>query len=155
MPLGDNFPPALKEQQINNSISSGKVLKLFCPFTKPPKEKYLLLISINPTVCVFIINSEINLFVQSKYDLQEAQVLIKKNDYNFLDHDSYIACNEVIEYFSLEEIKKQLSQDISRIKGKITPSTRNHILISTNNCRALSKIEKRKIVESMNSIVFD
>ncbi|MBA4318489.1 MAG: hypothetical protein C0412_08815 [Flavobacterium sp.] len=155
MPLGDNFPPALKEQQINNAIVPGQILKLFCSFTKPPKEKYLLLASVNPTVCIFIINTSIHPFIKSKHDLLEAQVLMKKVDYQFLDHDSYIACHELINHFTIEEVKKQLLLDASRIKGRINSITRNNILISVDNCRALPKTDKKIIVNGMNRLVFD
>jgi hypothetical protein len=152
MLLGDDFPPELKDQIIVNSITPGQVLKLFCSFTNPPKEKFLLVVSVNPAICIFIINTSIHPFIKSKYDLLESQVLIKKEDYQFLDHDSYIACHEIINHFSMDEIRKQIQLDISRIKEKINANTRNNILIAIDKCRALSKVEKDIVINGLNSM---
>lgn len=44
------------------------------------------------SVCSVVINSKINTFVLRNEHVKKAQVLIHKNDYKFLSHDSYIDC---------------------------------------------------------------
>jgi hypothetical protein len=42
--LGDVFPEHEKQAHLDRQLTAGRVLYLFCEFTDPPKEKYLVLV---------------------------------------------------------------------------------------------------------------
>ncbi|MBK7868334.1 MAG: hypothetical protein IPJ75_15870 [Ignavibacteriales bacterium] len=74
MPLFDDMPPELQDQLIEDAIQIGNVLKLFCDFTRPPKDKRLILVSVNPLIAVFLINSTINTFIANRPSLNASQI---------------------------------------------------------------------------------
>ena len=76
-----------------------------CRHTTPVKKKYVVVVCANPNPYGFLINSRIHPFVLKKPDLLAGQVLIESNKYSFLNHDSYINCNELFS-FRAQELKK-------------------------------------------------
>jgi|WetSurMetagenome_2_1015567.scaffolds.fasta_scaffold80589_2 hypothetical protein len=48
-------------------------------------------------LCSVLINSRIDFFINKRPDQLKLQLPIKKEDYDFLDHDSYINCANPIE----------------------------------------------------------
>ena len=115
--FGDFFSKKDKNKYIDRHLKDGQVLYLFCKFKNLSKEKYLVLISPGSNPLLFIINSKIHPFIAEHPHLSKCQVMLKALDYPFLDHDSYINCSEVIEWFDNSQIRKQILGDISRIRG--------------------------------------
>lgn len=118
----------LTQLYIDKNLIPGQILHLFCNFTDPPKNKFALVVSTNPLILAFLVNSKVNNYVQLRGELLALQIQIKKCDYPFLDHDSYIACHNIIEDFSREEIVTQLKANIHNIIGMIKPTTKQQII---------------------------
>jgi len=155
MTLGDSFPSELKKELIEKDLIPGRFIYLFCPFTTPPKNKNFLVASINPLVLLFIVNTNVNLFIMKNPKLLEAQVLLKQSDYSFLDHDSYLDCHQIIDRFTLEEIKGILFDDFSRIKGFINQATRDTIVKILNKNMTLTLAQRVLIIKSLSAISFE
>ena len=139
---------------IEKNLIPGCFVLLYCDFTDPPKDKFFLVASINPLVLLFIVNSNIRPFIANRPKLLESQVLLKPQDYGFLDHDSYLACHEVINYFSLDDIIEELNKDLSRIKGSLTVATRDEIVKILNKNMSLTLEQRVIITKSLNSITY-
>jgi hypothetical protein len=59
----------------------GKKLALFCTHTKPfPKNKFIVIICFETTAMGFLINSQINQFVQKRPSLMPCEVKLEQND---------------------------------------------------------------------------
>jgi hypothetical protein len=147
-------PDQLKAKFIEENLIPGCFIYLFCEFTTPPKDKYFLVASTNPLVLLFIVNSNINPFIANRPKLLESQVLLKNQDYGFLKHDSYLACHEVINYFTLDNIKEELNKDLSRIKGRLNVATRDEIVKILNKNISLTLEQRVIIIKSLNSITY-
>ena len=78
MVLGDSFPDNKKRDYVDRSLVPGMIVRLFCPFTSPPKHKFLLLLSMNPNPVFFIINTQPNRFLIRNFP--DLQILIKHNE---------------------------------------------------------------------------
>jgi hypothetical protein len=154
MTLGDSFPPELKKELIEKDLIPGRFIYLFCPFTTPPKNKYFLVASINPLVLLFIVNTSVNPFIQNNPKLLEAQLLLKQSDYSFLNHDSYLDCHQIIDRFTLEEIKGILFDDLSRIKGFLGLVTRDEIVKILNKNMTLTLEQRVNIINSLSAISY-
>lgn len=141
---------ASSDEQVNNAFAPGQILHLFCIFTEPSKYKFLVLVSVEPLL-FFFINSEINSFKRNKPDLLNAQIEIKKSDYTFLDHDSFIDCSQVIEYFTKKEIEIQLEHDINNIKIKIDEATKKKILEAVKISKTITPVCKDAIIASLEN----
>ncbi len=117
--LATSFPEDLRRGHITRHLTPGWVLYLYCEFTNPHKEKYVLLASYDTPPLLFVINSEINSYKRSKPDLLNCQVQLKASDYDFLLHDSYVDCSKVINCVDKGQIEAQLLASVGRIKGEI------------------------------------
>jgi hypothetical protein len=153
MNLSHLFSDEDKLKSFTGQFNPGRVLYLFCNFTQPPKEKYLLVVSTNPIILMFVINSEINPFKASKAHLLKAQLPVTITEHDFLDHDSFIDCSQVITQndFRLEEIHKQVLKDMTRIKGTITPLLAQNILDVVTLSRTLVKDDIHSIINAFNN----
>jgi hypothetical protein len=154
MPIFDLLGSELQDDLINNAINIGNVLKLDCDFTNPPKQKRLILVNINPLIGFFIINSRLNEFVINS-DLLSSQVLILKDEHAFIEHDSFVACDEIIYKFTRTEIEQQLKGDFTRFLGTINLKLRNILIETCLRSETLKQVEIEVICKNLDSLKFD
>jgi len=95
--LGDLFPEHERQKYIGRHLEPGQVLFLFCKFTNPQKEKYLVVACTGKRPLLFVINSRIHPFIEKQPVLLKCQVKLSASDYDFLDHDSFVDCSKVID----------------------------------------------------------
>lgn len=104
MKIGDAFSNEFKSEHANNIISQpGNVFIAFVKDTKPPKTKMFVVVGHDENktniACVYI-NSEINQF-SIKNKLVHLHHCIYAAHFDFLDHNSYIdCCNLIIKPYS-------------------------------------------------------
>jgi len=149
MLLADSLPASEKESYIERHLVPFNVLYLPCAFTKPPKNKYLLLaceVDIEPLF--FVINSNINNFNRKNPDLHRAHVLLKASDNKFLEHDSYLNCNEV-KTLDYAFVRQQLIEDTSKIKGLVSDNVRGDIIAAVKYSKLIEPIYKKHIINAM------
>jgi hypothetical protein len=146
--LGNFFSEDDKQQYVDRHLRPGQVLYLFCGFTRPPKEKYLVLACPGARPLLFVINSEIPQFIECRPDLRSCQVKLNVSDYNFLDHYSFVNCSEVIELLE-EEIRGQILADVGRIRGELNATTKREIIRVVQSARTISPRHKKLIIDSL------
>ena len=84
--------------------SIGDVYRLFCTQTFPNKNKFLIYMgaAAGNNRCLFLyINSEITSFLQRDPTSRKCFIPISSNDYEFLDHDSFVDCYDANTEFTL------------------------------------------------------
>lgn len=151
MRLGDALSPDDKLKYVRKSLVPGRILHLHCNFTSPPKDKFVVLASIKPALVIFVINSEINPWLQARADLRDRQVTIGQQGHIYLKRDSFLNCTEAVRQMQLEDIERQLSEDTGNIKDMITASEQEAILYAVKDCRTLSKKEIQWITEAIST----
>ena len=147
--LGDFFPEHEKRNYIDRQLKPGQVLYLFCGFTNPQKEKYLVLACPGTRPLLFVINSGIHPFIARQPDLLKCQVWLSTSDYNFLEHDSFVNCAEVIDEFDESEIREQILADVGRIRGELNITTKRAIVQAVQGSKTVSARHKRLIIDSL------
>ena len=147
--LGDFLPQLDKEEYIGRHLKPGQVLYLFSQFTRPPKEKYLVLACPGSTSLLFVINSRIHPFIAKRPELNQAQIKLSVSNYPFLEHDSFINCSEVIDAFDETDIKNQLLSDLGRIKGELNVDTKQAIIQVVQKAKTISKQHKTLIINAL------
>ena len=147
--LGDFFSEDAQVLYIRSKLQSGQVLYLFCPFTNPPKEKYLALVCHGARPLLFVLNSELNSFRANRPEISTCQVVLRKAEYAFLDHDSYLDCSEVVDSFDESAIIRQLTGDLQRIKGTLNPATKVQIITVVKQAVTLNAVEKTAIIGAL------
>ena len=147
--LGNSFPKTEKNEYVNRQLKGGQVLYLFCGFTNPRKEKYLVLACPGSKPLLFIINSRIHPFVAKHPHLLKCQVKLEASDYRFLHHDSFVDCSKVIDFFHDSQIRGQILDDISRVKGELSTNSKRKIIQAVQSAKTVSPKHKRKIISSL------
>jgi len=147
--LGDFFPEDEKQEYIKRRLRPGQVLYLFCEFTNPQKEKYLVLACPGNRPLLFIINSAIHPFIAGRPYLLKCQVRLSASDYDFLDHDSFIDCSKVIDDFHNTQVREQILDDITRVKGELNANAKRNIVRVVRDAKTISQHRKRQIVDSL------
>ena len=117
-------------QSLEELIVPGRVLRLFCSFTNPPKEKYVVIVATTPLCLGFLINSSPTGLQRSKKHLRDELIGLGKPDgYDFLTNPqpSALDCTLAAD-FDFDEVVAQLTQDSSRVLRIITDETRARIV---------------------------
>ena len=146
--VGNYLPQDDKEDHVARSLTPGRVLYLLCDFTKPKKNKYLILAVPGEKSLLLVINSNIPRFVSRNPELLRSQVKISSSDHPFLDHDSYANCAEVKEV-SRKDLVEQLLQDTSNIKGEISTEAKAEIVRVVKGARTVPAAYKKLIAEAL------
>lgn len=129
-PLSDQFPDAFRQSYVDGKIVIGSVFKIFLPFTKPPKEKIIIIIGFEESktyIGVTIINSHININVIRSEELKLYQYLLRKDSNVYLDHDSYADCLGIypIKYQTIREL---LLKNPKAYLGQVKPDDLQRII---------------------------
>ena len=117
-------------QSIEDLVVPGRILRLFCSFTSPPKEKYVVIVATNPFHLGFLINSNPTGLQKSKKHLLDELIRVSSGDgYDFLTNrePSVLDCTFAAD-LDLAETLAQIAQDASRVRGLISDSTRVKII---------------------------
>lgn len=116
-----------------NNIRPGAVIHKYCDFTKPPKNKFLVIASVEPDFLVLIINSSINNFF-IKNGTDKYHVKLSNEEHGFLNHDSYANCVQAHNAFNLNDIEDQIEKNYdSLFKGFLSDSCVNSVYRALDN----------------------
>lgn len=147
--LGSLFPEHIIQQHIFDNFTVGSVIRIDVTFSHITKPKFLILVADNDPECLtFIINSETHPFVANRQDLAKCQVDIDAFSHSFLEYDSKIACHEILK-LRRSDVIKELKQDSSMIKGRITNEVLSNILSAVKFAKTLSEQDKTVIISSL------
>ncbi|MDP4274853.1 MAG: hypothetical protein Q8907_11305 [Bacteroidota bacterium] len=112
---------------IDRKINIGTVVSIDIAGIDHPKWNIILDLTDDKCLIASVfINSEINFKYINSHELRDLQYLIRKSDYDFLDHDSFIDCSKVFtEPYS--KFKEALIRNAVRKKGELPASEVNKI----------------------------
>ncbi|OCA55053.1 MULTISPECIES: hypothetical protein [Photorhabdus] len=152
--LGDRFPASFRaEFSAKQGLAIGDVLYLHCPFTTPPKLKYLLVCCCEPLL-VLIINSKISEFIQLRQELLQCQVDLPQKYHKFLQWDSFINCIDAHAAFDINDIKERISTDYHNIvKGKVADYCMREVYKAVKRSPTMKRGQKRNILASLEQFV--
>lgn len=148
--LGDMFPQHFSQTfASHHQLSVGDVIYLFCDFTTPEKNKFMVVCCCDPLL-VLLINSEISDYIQARPNLLECQVDLLEADHPFLEWDSFVNCIEAHQAFDLEAVKAQITSNYTQTyKGRVADYCLRSIYDAVRISEAMVRKHKRLILESM------
>ncbi len=150
MNLGDAFSHATKQETFQRSFHAGRILYLFCGFTKPaPKEKFIALGCTTPRPLVLVINSAVSEFIKRRPRMLALQIMIAKADHDSLDHDSYLNCSQAVEYFTQPIIERQVLGTMTRIKSVLTPDNTKEVIKAIEAAETITLRNKLWMLEAL------
>jgi len=119
-------------------VQVGTIIKAFNKKIKQPYQKYHLCVCVSNGL-FFFINTD-------SRDRYPPSLEIKQPVYTFLNHDSYISCNETT---NLSDIKEENLQVVGRLKKKQAEELMD--LIKREG--VFSKIKEDKILQSLEEYI--
>ena len=150
-PLSDGLPEKERKEFILGKLQPGCVVRLEVKFPDKSKPKFLVLVAEDdPEYWTFIINTEIHAFIRERPHLLQCQVKINVADNPFLQHDSHLACHEILK-IRREEVVQTLMHDTSGLKGHISEVVRDQITAAVKFAQTLTPNEKQQILSSLTS----
>lgn len=93
----------------------------------------------------FFINSNINIHLENKPEQFAMQYPMRKKDYVFLHHDSFLCATE-IELISRSDLVQTIRDGITTIKGKMKSEHITELLEKARESGLFSKIEQKKFL---------
>lgn len=152
--LGDVFPESLRAKLADDRLIPGSVVKIHCDFTTPPKDKYLVIACVTPKLLVFVVNSEINEFIQNRPDLLKCQVSLNQADYEFLQHDSFADCSISVDAIDVTNLRDQLIQNLHDVyQGSLRPMDISHVQAATKFSRTITVQHKGMILTALDIVL--
>lgn len=137
---------------MRRQLQPGQVLYLYCEFTHPHKDKFLVVAYAAPILGLLVINSEIPEYIQKRSPLKQCEVKIDVASHGFLAYDSYIDCQQVITSLTKDHMEKQLLNDMSRLKGMIAESVREQVIAAVKACEKLKPREKNRVLTAFADV---
>jgi len=113
-------------------------IKNFAYALPKPKNKFVVVVHLDPIPHVFLINTDVNKFIKNKPYLMDCEAPVKANEHPFLSHDSVIDCRDI---FPLTQ------EELTDKRGKLSVTAQNVVLNAVKICPVLGRREKRKILE--------
>lgn len=144
--LGDFFPTGVQEEFRERNLKAGSVFKILATNTTPPKEKRLVLVAVNDELALvgyLFINSEINLLCLDTDELRNLQIYLECAHRNYLSHDSYLDCSNLME-IPLEELKTVFAADRDIFLGELSEEDFLATIEKVTNAPTISNNKKRK-----------
>lgn len=132
-----------------NHLRVGAVIYKHCDFTVPPKSKYMVVASVDPSLLVLLINSEINKFYTLR-ELDQFHVLVPAAEHDFLHHDSYTNCVEAHTSFDFTDIRQEVINDYNNIfKGWLTDTCLENVYHAVKNNNLIRSGHQKEIITSI------
>ena len=127
------------------SVRRGSILYRWFHSTTPPKNKFFVVIGEdeNRIIGYFFINSNVSNFISRNSRFFEMQMHIKRSDYPFLSHDSFIDAHE-LKYLDKAEIMAELKSGKTIHKGTLDDEDMERLLASLRESILYSKHIKEK-----------
>jgi hypothetical protein len=135
---------ALRQQMM--SLRAGVVLHLYQPLAG--KEKFHVLIAaLGDRSLGFLINSRPSPFIERQADRLRRQLLMSKDLHPFLQHDSYVACDDTVKLPCARDLAEGLCVDrIQRVgiihvslHGPIRAAAEGSRLIATRDAELIAR----------------
>ncbi len=154
MVLGDRFPEPERLASVRRQLTPWRVIRLFCKFTLPPKEKRLLVVHVATEVHVLVINSTLAPFIQGQPRMLQCQVALKKTNHTFLRVDSFLDCTRTYS-IPAQEIERQLVTELGRIQGEIAPKDRQAVVEAIRRSTLIERRVKAVLLASLDPTMKD
>jgi hypothetical protein len=148
--LGDGFPAEKRRAFVEAKLVPGCIIRIEVKFPETTKPKFLVLVADDDPDCwLFIVNSVIHPFIESRPHLLKCQVKIDAAGHRFLKRDSYLACDKTLR-LRKSEVIAELIKDVGCIQGAISDDVRAEIIAAVKFARTLSPAEKANILASLD-----
>jgi len=145
-PISPNFNNDLIDQK----IKIGSIISINFDNIDHPKWNIILDITDDMLLVASVfINSEINFNHINTDELKGLQYEINKENFNFLDHDSFVDCSKIF-VKSYSEFKNVLINNANKKKGDLQENDIENIIELVKKSKNIERKHKKKFVKLFN-----
>ena len=148
--LGDVFSEDDRRKAVTRRLRPGAVIYLDVAFPQGKRSKLLVVAHVDDQCCTLIVNSEVRAFIENHPALSVCQVRIDAVRHAFLQHDSHIACHEVLR-LPTQAVVNELMADMGRIKGDLHAEVRAQVVAAIKRAPTLSRAEQARLAAALES----
>jgi hypothetical protein len=105
--------------------------------------------AVKPAPILFVVNSNINAFIQARPAMLKCQVVLRQTVYGFLDYDSYLNCDRAIASFKPSTIEDQILSNPRRLKAALTSASRSLVIKAVEDSENISPQRKNWVFEEL------
>lgn len=147
--LGDAFSPDVRRASITRQLQPGAVIKL-CERMDDgnEQEKRFVVLSVTAITVCFVVNSEMNEYVQQREHLARNHVLMPQADHGFMTHDSYVDCAQLKSY-STAHVISELMDKADWVLGTINLDLRDRIVATLNLSSTIPLFERVPLCQAL------
>lgn len=150
------FPRDLLQNFINRKLKPGIILNLSYSFYPgdTPEDKYFLVASITEGPLLLKIRRKLTQYAWAKPDIAACHLLLAEKDYtNTLKQDSYLDCTQVLHALSYAEIEKQLRDDRSKIRDRLTDHDIAQVIKMVGGYGGISPRHQNLMIDELGNVV--
>src|SRR6266571_6745697 len=134
------------------NLRVGMVLYLYADFTYDPKPKYFLVVDPSDPPRLLMINTNLIPAYERRPELRDCQVPLRARDCRgLIEHDCWIDCTAVFDYFSVVDIESQIARREGQIKGHLIRESLIAVREALDEDVRISQLEKGRILEQLDS----
>lgn len=134
------------------SAEPGDILLLQFRHLDIAHRKYCILLSTNPKLQFFLINTKINDLGLTGDSLAERRghfLGLKRNpNYTFFNHDSWLDCSDPHGYGTIEELDNTIAQDATSSCGCLVDDDKASMISIVRNSRLIPDVKKSWILNA-------
>lgn len=134
----------LSESLLSSSIKRGAILHSYM-FRNIDHGKFFVVVGISEDKVAgfFFINSNINKFNERSQTLMNAQLFIRKENYDFLTHDSFICATRFTE-IKVSQIVKSIQEGQTTFVSDLLENDLKELINSVRSSRLFTTAQKNK-----------
>ncbi len=143
----------LRRQAVRRRLAPWTVARIPCRFPPPlgAKEKLLMVGSASEArILLLVINSAVDEYVQRRPQLLQCHVLLRAAAHSFLTRDAYVDCTDVLRV-QADCLVGRICQDMSRIKGVISPAARQAIYNAVEASVTIAQTIKDEVLGALRA----
>lgn len=127
-------------------LRATQVFRLWCAACTPPKWKYHVVAIVEPRPRFFLINSAVPAFKASRPILAAHQAQLTKEDHDFLGHDSFLDCSELMGGPTGSDLEDLHADDGSVLMGTVSVEARRNVRRIIESSILLTDNEKQALL---------
>lgn len=121
-------------------LAAGSVIYLEVAFRQGDRNKYLVVLDVDTKVHTLTVNTEINPFF-GLGEFGKCYVEIDQHSHQFLDHNSFIDCNQIIK-LNLPDVIAEMRSNSDCVKGSLSNDVVTAVIAAIQRTPGISPHDK-------------
>jgi hypothetical protein len=132
-------------------LAPGQVFKLYCATCVKQKNKFFVVALVEPILRCFLINSKMTALQIERDDLAFECIELSRAKHPFLDHDSYLGCNQLFAEYTAKTLCQIVDGSPDRFVGCLDRDVMDEALSRFPENISLPQKRIRELMEAWKS----